>query len=104
MKSLKLKNYPGDNVTDFCDSILVDDERVESVRDFKPEHLGYTTCIFEDTSDSRFLIWDIRNDKEVIGFIKKLCVCDMYSMAPAELIYYEPPVKEAKREYINLNY
>ena len=49
MKSLKLKNYPGENVTDCCAAILVDAERLESAGDFKPEHIGYTTHIFEDT-------------------------------------------------------
>ena len=54
MKSLKLKNYPGENVADFCAAILVDAERLESDGAFKPEHLGYITRILEDTSDSRF--------------------------------------------------
>ena len=56
MKSIKLKNYPGENITDFCVTILVDAERLESSGAFKPEHLGYITSIFEDTSDSRFRI------------------------------------------------
>ena len=30
MKILKLKSYPGENVTDFCAAILVDAERLES--------------------------------------------------------------------------
>ena len=29
MKSIKLKSYPGENVTDYCTSILVDDDRLE---------------------------------------------------------------------------
>ena len=40
MKSLKLKSYPGENVTYCCASILVDAERLESAGAFKPEHLG----------------------------------------------------------------
>ena len=51
MKSLKLKSYLGENVTDFCAEILVDTKRLESAGAFKPEPLGYITCIFEDTSD-----------------------------------------------------
>ena len=54
IKSIRLKSYPGENVTDFCAEILVDDEQLESAGAFKPEHLGYITRIFEDTSDSRF--------------------------------------------------
>ena len=54
MESLKLKSYPGGNVTYCCESILVDGERLDSSGDFKPEHLGYITRIFEDTSESRF--------------------------------------------------
>ena len=77
MKSLKLKRYPGENVTDCCAEILVDDERLEISGDLKPEHLGYITRIFEDTSDSRFCLWYIHKYKEVADFIKKLCVCDM---------------------------
>ena len=54
MKILKLKSYLGENVTDCCAAILVDADFLESAGDFKPEHLGYINCIFEDTSDSRF--------------------------------------------------
>ena len=53
MKSLKLKSYLGENVTDCCVAILVDAERLESAGAFKPDHLGYITRIFEDTSESR---------------------------------------------------
>ena len=54
MKSLELKSYPGENVTDCCAVILVDAERLESTEAFKPEHLGYITRIFDNTYDSRF--------------------------------------------------
>ena len=60
MKSLKLKRYPGENVTYCCAEILVDYERLEIDGDFKPENLGYTTRIFEDTSDFGFRIWAIQ--------------------------------------------
>ena len=40
MKSLKLKSYPGESVTDFYAAILVDTERLESYRAFNHEHLG----------------------------------------------------------------
>ena len=59
MKSLKLKNYPGENVTYYCAAILVDAERLQSAGAFKHEYLGYITRIFEDTSDYRLLLWDI---------------------------------------------
>ena len=68
-KSLKLKSYPWENVTDCCAAILVDAEHLESVGAFKPEHIGYITRIFEDTSDSIFCMWDIQKYKEVTGFI-----------------------------------
>ena len=45
MKSLKLKRYPGENVTYFCSEILVDTEPLESSGAFNPEHLGYITRI-----------------------------------------------------------
>ena len=70
-KILKLKSYPGENVKDCCEAILVDAERLESAGAFKPEHLGYITCIFEDTSDSIFRMQDIQKYKEVTEFIKK---------------------------------
>ena len=95
MKSLKLKSYPGENVTDCCAAILVDAERLESAGAFKPEHLGYITRIFEDTSDSRFRLWDIQKYKEVTEFIKKICVCDMYFISQEYLITYESLVQEA---------
>ena len=77
VKSLKLKIYTEENVTHFCAAILVDAERLESSRSFKTEHLGYITHIFQDTSDSRFRLWDIQKYKEVTDLIKKLRVCDM---------------------------
>ena len=43
MKSLKLKSYPGDNVTDYCAAILVDADHLESDGALKYEHLGYIT-------------------------------------------------------------
>ena len=73
MKSLKLKRYPGENVTYCCAAILVDYERLEISSAFKPEHLGYIDCIIEDTSDSIFCMWGIHNYKVVTEFIKKLC-------------------------------
>ena len=102
MKSLKLKSYPGENVTDCCAEILVDAERLESAGAFTPEHLGYITHIFEDTSDSRFRLWDIQNYKEVTEFIKKLRVCDMDVLSQEDLITYESLVQEATREYRDL--
>ena len=88
MKILKLKRYPGENVIDWCASILVDAERLESAGAFKPEHLGNITRILEDTSDSRLRLWDIQKYKEVMEFIKKLRVCDMGVVpAPDGTIY-----------------
>ena len=57
--SLKLKSYPGENVADCFVEILVDVERLESDGDFKTDQIGYITHIFDDTSDSRFRLWDI---------------------------------------------
>ena len=85
MNSLKLKIYPGENVTNLCAEILVDAERLESAGNFKPEHLGYITRIFEDTSDSIFCLWGIHNYKEVTDFINKLCVCDMDVISKSSL-------------------
>ena len=51
MKSLKLRSYPGENVTNFCAEILVDADRHESAKALKPEYLGCITHIFEDNSD-----------------------------------------------------
>ena len=65
MKSIKLKSYPGKNVTDFCTAILVEAERLESSGAFEPEHLGYITLIFEDTYGSRFRLLVIHKYKEV---------------------------------------
>ena len=102
MKIFKLKIYPGENVTDCCAAILVDTERLESAGAFKPEHLGYITCIFEDTSDSRFCMWDIQKYKEVAEFIKKLRGCDMDVISQEDLITYESLVQEATRQYHDL--
>ena len=102
MKSLKLKKYPGENVIDCCAEILVNAEHLENSGAFKPEHLGYITCIFEDTSDSIFRIWAIQKYKEVTEFIKKLYVCDMDVISQEGLITYEYLVQDATREYHDL--
>ena len=101
MKSLKLKRYPGENVTDCCASILVDAERLESARAFKPDHLGYITRIFEDTSNSRFCLWDIQKYDGVTEFIEKLRVCNMNVLSQEDIITYESLVQEATQEYRN---
>ena len=74
---------------------LVDAERLESYGAFKHEHLGYITCIFEDTSDSRFRMWHIQKYKEVTEFIKKLLVCDMDVISQDDRMTYVPLVQEA---------
>ena len=72
MKSLKLKSYQGENVIDCCSEILVYAERLERAGALKPEHIGYITCIFENTCDSRVRLWDIQQYKDVTKFIDKL--------------------------------
>ena len=102
IKSLKLKIYPGENVTDCFAAILVDAEHLESAGGFKPEHLGYITCIFEDNSNSIFRLWDIQKYKEVTEFIKKLRVYDMDVISQEDHITYESLVQEATQEYHDL--
>ena len=69
---------------------------------FKTENLGYTTHIFEDTSDSRFHLWAIQKYKEVAEFIKKLRVCYMDIISQEDIITYESLVQEAIQEYRNI--
>ena len=73
----------------------MDAERLDSDGEFKTENLEYITRIFEDTSDSRFRLWDIQKYKKVTEFIKKLCVCDMDVISKEDLITYESLVQEA---------
>ena len=61
LKSIKLNSCPVYSITHFCAIILVDCERIDSDRGFKPDKLGYITCIFEDNSDSRFNLWEMQN-------------------------------------------
>ena len=42
--------------------------------------------------------------REVMEFIKKLCVCDMYLISQKDLINYESLVQEARQEYRDLEY
>ena len=95
MKILKLKSYPGENVTYCCAALLVDAESLESAGAFNTDHLGYITCISEDSSDSRFRLLDIQKYKEVTEFIKKLRVYDMDVLSQEDLITYESLVQEA---------
>ena len=65
-KNLKLKDHPGRDAADCFDAILVNVESLESAGAFKPKHLSYIICIFENTSDSRFYLWATQKDKEVM--------------------------------------
>ena len=102
MKSIKLKDHPGENFTDCCKAILVDAERLGSAEPCKPEHLGYIIRIFEDTSDSRLRLWETQKYKEVIDFIKKVRVCDEDVIQPDDISNYGSPVQEAIREQRNI--
>ena len=102
MKILKLKSYPGENVIYCCVEILVGTEHLEISGVLNPDHLGNTTCIFEDTSDSIFRIWGIHKYKEVTKFIKKLLVCDMYVILAEDLISYDSLVQETMCEYCDI--
>ena len=102
IKSIKLKSYTWENFTDVCAEVLDDADSLGSSGDFNHEHLGYITCIFEDTYDSRFRLWDIQKYKEVTEFIKKLRVCDMDVLSQEDLITYESLVQDATREYRDL--
>ena len=82
MQSIKLKSYAGENISDFCAEILVDDENLESDLEFKPEPLGYINCIFEDTSDSILCLWQINKYKDVMEPINKIILCDLDGIQP----------------------
>ena len=75
---------------------------INIVRCFKPDHLGYVTRIFEDTSNSRLCLLDIQKYKQVTEFIKKLRVCDVDIISQDDLITYESLVQEATHEYRNI--
>ena len=59
LKIIKIKCHRGENVADCCVAILVDAEKLEIAGAFKPDHLGYITCIFEYNSDPRLHIWEL---------------------------------------------
>ena len=52
MKSIKLRDHPGDNVEDFCDVILIYTNLLKSDGAFNPDNLGYIIITFEDTYGS----------------------------------------------------
>ena len=51
-KSIKLKDRPGENVVDFCDVTLVDDECLAGIGAVNPKHFDYIIHIFVDNSYS----------------------------------------------------
>ena len=102
LKSLKLRRYYEDNVSNSCAGILIDSEHLDSARYFNPNPLDYITRIFEDTFDSRFCLWVIHKYKEVTYFTKKLCVYDLDVIQPEDLINYYSLVKNSAREYRDL--
>ena len=99
LNGLKLNSYPVGKIEDLCDVILVSAECLENYMAFNPKRLGYITILFEDTYDSRFLLWVIHNYKEVADFINKLFLCDLYVIQPEDIITYEYLVQEDTHEY-----
>ena len=97
MRNQKVKDHPGGNVADCCDTILIDAERLESAGAFKPKHLSCIIRIFRNTSNSRFYLWATHKNKDVMEFIKKLCVCDEDVMQPDDIITYGSYVQEYMR-------
>ena len=65
LESLNFNIHMEENVTDYCNKILVDDELLESSVPFNTYRLGCITRIFEYTSHSRFHIWVIQRYKKV---------------------------------------
>ena len=88
MKGIKLKDHPGQNVADFCDGISVYAEYLDSDGALRSDHLGHIIHIFEDSSNSRFHIWDTQKNKDIIELIKKSCVCNEDFMRLDEIINY----------------
>ena len=74
-------------------------ERLESDGSFKPEHLVYIICIFEDTSDSKCHLWATQKYTEVMNFVKKPLLCDKDVMQTDVIITYSFLVQESLREY-----
>ena len=72
-------------------------ERLESAGAFKTNHLGYIIRIFEDTSDSRFHIWENQKYNEVTEFVKKPLFCDKDVMQTDDIITYAFLVQEYLR-------
>ena len=77
---------------------MVDAESLDSAGAFNTDHLGYITSIFDDTSESRFRLLEIKKYKEFTEFIKKLCVCDMDVISQEDFITYKYLVQEATQE------
>ena len=67
MKSLKIKDNPGENVADCCDEILVDDERLESIGSLIP-----ITLAISFASLSILLIQDSISGK--LRITRRLCI------------------------------
>ena len=87
-KNVKLKDHTGRNSADCYDAMLVNVESLESAGAFKPKHLGYIICIFEDTSDYIFHILATYKYKEVMEFVKKPLLCDKDVMQTDNIITY----------------
>ena len=84
------------------DAILENVEGLENDGAFKPEHLGYIISTFENTSDSRFIIWATQKYKEVMEFVKKPLLSDKYVMHTNDITTYGLLAQESLREYSNI--
>ena len=80
----------------------MDSERLENSGALKTKHLGYIIHIFENTSDSRFHIWDTLKYKEVMEFIKKPLLCDKDVIQNDDIITHGFLAQESLQEYSNI--
>ena len=55
---------------------MVDNQRFDIARVFNPACLSYITCIFEDTSDYIFHLWNLQKYNNFTDSIKNIFVID----------------------------
>ena len=71
LNKIKLKNYPGEIVSDFFDAILVDAGHLDGDGQFKPGKLGYITRIFKMLLMLSFVSGEYINTRILLCLLRK---------------------------------
>ena len=98
LKTIKLKDFPGENVQDCVAKILDLCERLESGGAFDNQLICSIMKIFENASDKKFQLWAMNEYRACANYVKQ----QRLGLTPPTSITYESICQDAVNEYRSL--